>query len=167
MLETERLKLRDYTEDDFEFLYSLTSNEKIMKYIGNGQTRDRIETKEFMDKMLKMYDESIHLGLRVIELKSTGEAIGHAGFIDWIIEDNEYTEIGYWIAEDYWNQGYATEIAIALRTFGEQMLQLEEMISLVQVGNTGSENVAEKNGMQVLKQVAMKGKSVNVYSTKA
>lgn len=83
-----------------------------------------------------------------------------------MIEEEEYIEIGYWIDEKHWHQGYATEIAKALRVFGEQKLQLEEMISLVYVGNTGSANVAEKNGMQILKQVELNGKDVNVYSTR-
>ncbi|GEL66422.1 GNAT family N-acetyltransferase [Marinilactibacillus psychrotolerans] len=166
MLETERLRLRDYTSEDFEFLYSMTSNEKMMKYIGNGQTRDRKETKATLNKLFAMYKSHPCYGHKLLISKTTEELIGHAGFFPQMIEEEEYIEIGYWIDEKHWHQGYATEIAKALRGFGEQKLQLEEMISLVYVGNTGSANVAEKNGMQILKQVELNGKDVNVYSTR-
>lgn len=166
MLETERLKLRDYTKEDFDFLYSMTSNEKMMKYIGNGQTRDREETKATLNKLFAMYKSHPYHGHKLLISKTTGELIGHAGFFPQTIEEEEYIEIGYWIEERYWNQGYATEIAKALRVFGEQKLQLKEIISLVYVGNTGSANVAEKNGMQISKQVELNGKDVNIYSTK-
>ncbi|WP_225742769.1 GNAT family N-acetyltransferase [Marinilactibacillus sp. Marseille-P9653] len=165
MLETERLRLRDYTEEDFEFLYALTSNPEVVRYIGIGEVYTREQTKAALGRMFKLYEKNQYMGLKVLELKDRGTPIGQAGFLPQTVEGVDYMEIGYWIAEEHWRNGYATEIATALRTFGEQQLHLDEIISLVQVGNKGSRKVAEENGMQIKKTVNLKGKDVYVFST--
>ncbi|MEC6748847.1 GNAT family N-acetyltransferase [Marinilactibacillus sp. XAAS-LB27] len=165
MLETKRLRLRDYTEEDFEFLYTLTSNPNVVRYIGIGEVYTKEQTKAALGRMFKLYEGNTYMGLKVIELKDSGTPIGHAGFLPQTIEGIEYMEIGYWIAEEHWRNGYATEIATALRAFGEQQLHLDEIISLVHVGNKGSRKVAEANGMQIKKTVNLKGKEVYVFST--
>ncbi|MFC6464695.1 GNAT family N-acetyltransferase [Marinilactibacillus sp. GCM10026970] len=165
MLETERLRLRDYTQNDLEFLKTLTSNPKVVKYIGIGEVYTQEQTKAALERMFNLYEKNPYMGLKVIELKDSGEPVGHAGFLPQTVEGIDYTEIGYWIAEEHWRNGYATEIATALRAFGEQQLHLDEIISLVHVENEGSKKVAEANGMQIKKTVTLKGKDVYVFST--
>nr|WP_257786586.1 GNAT family N-acetyltransferase [Marinilactibacillus sp. 15R] len=158
--------LRDYIEEDFDFLYSLLSNKQIMRYIGTGEIRDKLQTEIFLNRMREFYEVNAFYGLKVIELKENGEKIGHAGFVPQVIEDVKYMEIGYWISEDYWNRGYATEIAQGLKKFGRDMLQLEEVISLIQTENIASQRVAEKNEMSILKKINLKGRTVYIYSSK-
>lgn len=63
-------------------------------------------------------------------------------------------------------QRYATEIAQGLKKFGRDMLQLEEVISLIQTENIASQRVAEKNEMSILKKINLKGRTVYIYSSK-
>ncbi|WP_208560716.1 GNAT family N-acetyltransferase [Marinilactibacillus kalidii] len=166
MLETKRLTLKNYTQEDFDFLYTMTSNPEVVRYIRTGEVYTKEQTAAALERMFKLYEKADYLGLKKIELKDTGIAIGQAGFLPQTIEGEAFIEIGYWIAKEHWKKGYATEIAQALRSFGEETLQLDEIISLVHVENEGSRKVAEANGMTVKKSVELKGVPVNVYSTK-
>jgi len=57
-------------------------------------------------------------------------------------------ELGYWIALDKWNQGYATEAAAAILDFGFKNLGLHRIESRHFVRNPASGKVMQKLGMQ-------------------
>lgn len=56
-------------------------------------------------------------------------------------------ELGYWIAEPFWNQGFATEAAGAVLEFGFKDLQLHKIYATHMVENPASGKVMTKNGM--------------------
>lgn len=165
MLETKRVKLRDYNEEDFDFLKSLLANEQMMRYIGSGETRNEVEAKRFLNWIYESYEMNPAYGLKIIELKETNEPIGHAGLVPQRVMNEEQIEIGYWIAPNYWGMGYATEVARSLRDYGEKELNLKKMISLIQIGNKASQKVAINIGMKKEREIDLKGKQVNVFST--
>ena len=57
-------------------------------------------------------------------------------------------EIGWRVASEYWNRGYASEAARAVLAFGFETLQLEEIVSFTVPGNFRSRRVMEKIGMK-------------------
>jgi RimJ/RimL family protein N-acetyltransferase len=73
------------------------------------------------------------------------------------IEGTPAAELGYDLRSDYWNQGYATEAAIAVRDFAFRELKLPRLISLIRVGNLPSRRVAEKVGMQLVDELTRYG----------
>ena len=167
MLRTERIQLRDYEEQDADFLFSLLADERMMRYIGNGQVRNEEEGRAFYKWIKGTYSINPDLGLKAAELRSSGERIGHAGLVPQTIDGEEYIEIGYWIAPDYWGVGLASETALALKQYGEQRLQLAEMICLIQPGNAASRKVAEKIGMRKDREIQLKGRQVFVFTSLA
>lgn len=56
-------------------------------------------------------------------------------------------EIGWRLDEPYWGHGYATEGALAVTTFGFNVLHLNEIVSFTVPSNTRSRRVMEKIGM--------------------
>ncbi|WP_277815994.1 GNAT family N-acetyltransferase [Lysinibacillus sp. FJAT-14222] len=94
------------------------------------------------------YEKNEAYGLKIIELKETNERIGHAGLVPQRIIEEEQIEIDYWIAPNFLGMGYATEVAKALREYGEKELSLNKMISLIPIGNTASQKVAINIGMK-------------------
>ena len=80
-----------------------------------------------------------------------------------IIDDAFEMELGYWIAPDYWQQGYGFEAARALKHYANEEIYLERYVSAIQVGNTGSKQIALKNGMKLEKVITMEGKQVEIY----
>ncbi|MDN7245358.1 GNAT family N-acetyltransferase [Planococcus shenhongbingii] len=163
-IETARLEFRQYRDEDFNFLYSLLSDPEVVRFIGNGQTRNREGATEFLYWIYRSYKENPELGLRMLIRKEDNIPIGHAGLVKQTIEGIEELEIGYWIAKDYWRQGYAAEAAKALRDYGIRQLGKKRFISLIQPENIGSMKVAEHIGMALEKDIQLAGKDVYVYS---
>jgi len=59
----------------------------------------------------------------------------------------ENAELGYWIGEEHWNSGYATEAARAIIAYGFQTLQLHKIYAYYFSTNDASGRVLEKAGM--------------------
>jgi RimJ/RimL family protein N-acetyltransferase len=82
------------------------------------------------------------------------------------VEGEQKTELGYDFRSDYWNQGYATEAADAVRDFAFNTLKLPGLISLVRKGNLSSRRVAEKIGMTLDEEITRYNTSYWVFSMK-
>lgn len=165
MLESERLVFVNYTEDDLSFLEKMLSNPNMVRYIGNGNVRNKNQSLEFFDWIIKHYNLNENYGLKILKDKATGQNIGHAGLVPQIVEGEKYIEVGYWIEEDYWGNGYASEAAHILIKYGLYKLKLPKIIALIQKGNSASEKVAIKNGMKKEKEILLKEKIVTIYTT--
>jgi len=163
MLESKRTFLINYTEVELGYLEKLLSNPKMMRYIGDGKVRSREQTLDFFNWIVDQYNINENYGLKIIKDKNSSINIGHAGLVPQIVEGKEFVEVGYWIEENYWGKGYASEIAQSLITFGLQVLKLPEIIALIQKENIASEKVALKNGMKKEKEIMVNGKIVNIY----
>lgn len=87
-------------------------------------------------------------GLFSVILKSNGDLIRNCGLEHMDVEGVAAAELGYDFRSDYWNQGYATEAATAVRDYAFNVLQLPRLISLIRQHNVPSQRVAEKIGMR-------------------
>ena len=163
-LQSDRLEFRTYTDEDFHFLYSLLSDPEMIRYIGKGQTRDKNGALEFLYWIYRSYKENPQGGLLLLVRKEDGRRIGHAGLVAQNIEGADELEVGYWVAKDFWGQGYGKEAAEALRDYGLQQLGRKRLISLIQPDNRASRKVAEHIGMTVEKEIVLSGKNVWVYA---
>jgi len=164
MIESHRLIFRKYTDEDFNFLYSLLSDPEMVRYIGEGKTRGREGAKKFLHWIYGTYEVGSDKGLMVLESKGDNTPIGHAGLVQQKINGIEELEIGYWISRKHWGRGYATEAAKALLDYGLNHLQKERLISLIQPENKASKRIAKKIGMKLEKEIILGGQNVHVYS---
>ena len=80
-----------------------------------------------------------------IRLKPKNELIGGIGLT--IDSRSKRAEIGYWMAESLWNQGYTTEAARAIIKFGFEELGLNKVTSSHFAKNPASGKVMLKSGM--------------------
>ena len=163
MFSSERLLFRSYTEADFEFLCSMLSDKEMTEFIGNGKTRNKEESINFMEWIFKHYDQHKEFGLKLLVRKDDGELIGHAGIVPQKIEGKDELEIGYWIAREHWGSGYASEAAKTLLDRGLSLLREGRFISLIQKPNLASRRVAEKTGMKLEKEIILADKQVCLY----
>ena len=106
-MQTERIQLRPWRDDDAEALYKYASDPEVGPRAGWPPHKSVGESLEIIRTLLS----SDHIW--AIELKETGEAIGCIGYyahgesnID--IGEND-AEAGYWVARPYWNRGICTE----------------------------------------------------------
>ena len=81
-----------------------------------------------------------------IVLKPTQELIGAIGLI--IDKKFNRAELGYWVAKEYWNQGYCTEAAKAILEYGFHNLHLHKITAIHITRNPASGKVMEKIGMK-------------------
>lgn len=162
---SERMLFRQYNDDDFDFLMSLLSDPEVVKFIGNGETRDENSGKEFLNWIYSTYEFDENIGLMLLLHKEDNTLIGYAGLVPQIIDGNQEMEVGYWISRKYWGKGYATEAAKALLHYGDKQLDNQRFISLIQPNHISSQNVARKIGMALDKEIVLGGRIVNLYST--
>ena len=82
----------------------------------------------------------------VVETES-GVLVGVASLM--IKREHRRAELGYWIALDRWNQGYATESNQCLLDFGFEVLGLHRIEARHFLRNPASGRVMEKLGMRI------------------
>ncbi|MGN0597533.1 MAG: GNAT family N-acetyltransferase [Ruminiclostridium sp.] len=145
ILETERLYLREMTNEDFSALCRIMQDNETM-YAYEGAYTDR-EVQEWLDRQLARY-ERYGFGLWAVILKETGEMIGQCGLTMQPWKDREVLEIGYLFERRHWHRGYAAEAAISCKKYAFETLNAEEVCSIIRDTNLPSQNVAVRNGMK-------------------
>ncbi|MEG1765004.1 MAG: GNAT family N-acetyltransferase [Oscillospiraceae bacterium] len=142
-LETERLVLRPITHADAEDIFEYAQNENVGPNAGWKPHGSIEETHEIIDTVFST--ENVF----GIILRDTGKLIGSVGIIDdQKRENDEARMLGYSIGEAYWGQGYMTEAARALITYGFDELKLALISAYCYPHNTRSKSVLKKLGFQ-------------------
>ena len=161
ILETERLILREFSQQDTDALGLVLSDPETMKYYPSPL--DRTGVRQWIERNQQRYAED-GVGLWAMVLKASGELIGDCGIVRQHVEEEDLYEIGYHLRRDYWGQGLATEAAIACREWGFANLKIDRLISLIRPENAPSRRVAERNRMTIWKEVDWRGLRHCVYA---
>lgn len=150
-LETQRLYMREMTQDDYPALCKILQDKDVM-YAYEHAFSDT-ETQEWLDRQIKRYEEYDHkFGLWAVIEKETDEMIGQCGLTIQDCDGEQVLEIGYLFQKAYWNNGFATEAAITWKEYAFETLGVDEVYSIIRDNNIASQNVAKRNGMTVKKQ---------------
>ena len=149
MIETERLRLREYTRDDFDVLYAIISDPETMAHY--PRPYDEEGTWRWINWSLDNYAK-YGFGLWAAELKQTGEFIGDCGLTLQNIDGETLPEIGYHIHKKYWRQGFAKEAARAVRDWAFQNTAYDTLYSYMNHANEASRRTAMANGMKKRKE---------------
>ncbi len=89
--------------------------------------------------------------------------IGYAGLDIRVIEETEQVQITFRLAESHWGQGFATELAIAIRDYAFTKLQLSAIIAIIDPENQASIRTISKIGMRFEKAVVYGGLALHMY----
>ena len=144
ILHTQRLTLREMTQDDFPALCRILQDPQVM-YAYEGPFSNE-EVQDWLDRQITRYRQW-GFGLWAVVLQETGEMIGQCGLTMQPWKDQQVLEIGYLLQRAYWHQGYATEAAAACREYAFHTLDAEEVCSIIRDTNTASQQVALRCGM--------------------
>ena len=152
MFETKRLILRVMRKEDYDSMLKVFTDEKVMKSF-NLRSFDRLQMQNWMEKNLD-HQKECGYGLYSVLLKANQELIGDCGLEHTEFEGKPCVEIGYDFLSKYWNQGYATEAAKAVKNYAIEKLDIDsrELCSFIRIHNRASQRVAEKIGMKIIKQ---------------
>ena len=154
-LETKRLILRSMRATDINDLHLIFTDPKVMASFG-GEPLSREQMLGWLGRNLE-HQNRYGYGLFSVVLKENGKLIGDCGLEQMDIEGVQVAELGYDFLSDYWNQGFATEAALAVRDYAFDILRLPQLISLIRVGNLASKRVAEKVGMTLIEEFTRYG----------
>jgi ribosomal-protein-alanine N-acetyltransferase len=160
-LETERLILRGFREEDLDLLTQLMADAEFMQYSLGVYTRD--QTAGFLDKIIG-WERASKPSLLAVELKRERPMLGYCGFFHHPEELPGEVEIGYRLHRAYRNRGLIIEAARAVRDYAFHQLQLPRVISLIHPENIPSRRVAEKMGMILQKEIMFRGFPTHVFA---
>ncbi len=146
-IETERLVLRKMTQDDYFDLCKILRDKDVMYAYEHAFSAG--EAQFWLDKQLENYIK-YGFGLFAVTIKETGEMIGQCGITMQDVKGSDVHEIGYLFQKAYWNKGYATESAIACKAYAFNVLGIGEVYSIIRDSNVTSQNVAKRNGMELV-----------------
>ena len=159
---TERLKLRLFKENDWQDLFSYYSDEDCMRYT-TGRALTDWETWRTVATMVGHWELRGFGPYAMEELKS-GKVIGPVGM--WYPLEWPEPEIKWGLARDYWGQGYAREAAEAVRLMAAEHLPEYHLISLIDTDNAGSIKLAESMGAVYEKEIPFRDGRASVYRHK-
>jgi ribosomal-protein-alanine N-acetyltransferase len=161
ILQTSRLVLRPFREEDLDLLAALMANPDFMRFSLGPYTREQTQT--VLEKILAWNRAGLPSQFAVT-IQSHGTLAGYCGFFHQHVDETEEIEIGYRLHPNYWNKGIATEAATAVRDHAFDNLQLPRVISLIHPDNAASRHVAEKIGMSLERETIFKGFPAQVFA---
>ena len=161
--QSNRLTFRKLTEDDIPSWIEFFENNDRLHYLGMDLQKSKESLAEDWIKAQLIRYKKQGLGHLAVELKDSGDFIGMGGILPRELNGKKEYEIAYSLKPKFWAHGYATEIARTMRDFGSKIIDTDRFISIIDVSNVASANVARKNGMDILFKTEYLGMMVNIF----
>lgn len=139
-----RLVMRAPHEDDIDALAHLANNANIANMV--ARMPHPYTVADAADFVRRTRDGAIGKCVYAITKADNGAFLGCCGIEPH--DDGRTVELGYWLGEPYWNQGYVTEAAHALIDMVFRTRDIEQIDARCRVMNTPSRRVIQKCGFQ-------------------
>jgi RimJ/RimL family protein N-acetyltransferase len=148
VIETERLLLRSWREEDFDPFVEQTNTPAVMRWLGGVQPPEDLRAR--LRDVFTAWEEVRGFTFWVVERKEDGALLGFCGLklaSDPGTKIEGMHEIGWRLREDAWGQGYAREAATASLDFAFDTVGAEQVVALTVEGNKPSWGLMERLGM--------------------
>ena len=146
-IETSRIILREWQEEDFSHFARVNADPLVMEYM------PRVLPPEDSDKLVRRFQRHFKkhgYGMYALETKADESFVGFVG-LNHVEFDAHFTpsvEIAWRLDYGFWGQGYATEAALRVLDHGFNALSLDKIVSFTVHDNARSIHVMEKIGLQ-------------------
>jgi len=161
-LETPRLILRTWREDDLDGFASLMAQRELARFLSHDQQPMDRTTAWWHMALLAGHWDLRGYGLFVVEERASGAWVGRVG--PWRPEGWPGFEIGWAVKREYWGRGYATEAAIAAGAWAIARFAPEQIIALIHEDNHRSHAVARRLGMRPGERMTHAGQPHTVWT---
>jgi RimJ/RimL family protein N-acetyltransferase len=149
ILETERLRLREFTLDDTAFIIELLNTPGWLEFIGKRNVRTEGQAVSYLlNGPLTSYRVNDY-GLWMVENKETKEPMGMCGIIN--RENLDTPDIGFAFLPQFEGKGYAYEIASATLKYALQVVGIPHISAITLPKNSKSIKLLEKLGLKYIK----------------
>jgi RimJ/RimL family protein N-acetyltransferase len=177
-IETERLRLRAWSEDDVDAYAAIIRDREILRYLGSGSRYrlkragarmiapfSNVEARRAIQK-LDAHWAHFRFGEWAAEERATGRLVGKVGLhhhADWV-DDPTKIEVGWLLARDAWGRGYAAEGAVASLDDVFERVGLDRVVSIAVSANVRSIRVMERIGLAPAGRTHWRGSDVTWYA---
>lgn len=143
-IETERLRLREATEDDADFALAIYNDPAFVQFVGDRGLRTMDDALEYVRNNFIGSYRTNGFGLMIVERKQDGARIGCCGLVSRPYFDAP--DIGFAYLPDYTSQGYGFEAARATLDDASGRMGIQTIQALVSPANVKSIGLIEKLG---------------------
>ncbi len=161
-LSTLRLDLREFVASDFDDVYRLDRDPRVMRYISGGKPSTRAHVATVMRRISRNYRRYPGLGTWRASRRDTG------AFVGWLslkyIPRTVEVEVGYRLLPEAWGLGFATEGARELVRYGFDDVGLYRIIGITHPDNAASQRVLMKAGMAASGWGRYYGQRLRIYA---
>ncbi|MGH1384110.1 GNAT family N-acetyltransferase [Kordia sp.] len=153
ILETDRVRLREFSLKDADFVLQLVNTPSWIQFIGDRNIHTLEAAQEYIEISLqKSYAEN-GFGLWLMELKESSTSIGMCGLVNRDSLDD--VDIGFALLPDYSRKGYTFEAAKATLTHAAKELQIAKVVAITDTNNVASIGLLNKIGLQFEKEMKL------------
>ena len=142
VLETDRLRIREFSTQDASFIIELLNSPGWLQYIGDRHVHTEEQAIAYLQNgPIKSYAQN-GFGLWMVALKEANTPIAMCGIIrrDFL----EHPDIGFALLPSFMGQGYAFEMASAVLAYATTQLQLAKLCAIVLAENEHSIKLLNK-----------------------
>jgi RimJ/RimL family protein N-acetyltransferase len=148
ILETERLRLREFNLNDTTFIIELLNSPGWIEFIGERNVKTETQAIEYLKNgPLKSYGKN-GFGLSMVETKDE-MPIGMCGILK--RDTLENPDIGFAFLPEFTGKDYAYEIASATLAYAMNDLKISKISAITLPHNIRSIKLLEKIGMKFIK----------------
>ena len=144
IFKTQNLTLRPWLDSDAECLYYFAKNPNVGPIAG-WPPHESIEDSLYIIKTVFSKKETYAIVKDDIPIGCAG-LLFHPDTNHWWGEGA--CELGYWVAEEYWGNGYAVEASEVLISRAFDELNVEKIYASYKIENSQSKRVLEKLGFK-------------------
>ena len=155
VLRTERLVLRELTQDDAPFILELLNSRGFVEGIGDRGVRTLEAARAYIDdRILGSYREH-GFGMWLVMAEGEDVPVGLAGLVRRDVLD--HPDVGYAFLERAWGRGYAQEAAAGVLRHARGALGIGKILAIANPDNQASRRVLEKVGLRFVGVVDLPG----------
>lgn len=163
IIETDRMIIREETEEDVPALYRMYESEHIKRYI-EPLCEDIEDEKNYVTKYRHYVYNMYEFGIWIAEDKITHKIIGRMGLEPKTYEDNvRGVDMGYIIDAAYLRKGYCMEGCMAILEYARDTLNLPEVYVIIRTDNEISQHIAEKLGFVYDRTITDRNRTMKRY----
>jgi len=154
-IETARLRLRSFSDEDLADLVTLANNWQVARWLSTmPHPYTEADGREWIARVQQ--DHATGRPRRfAIALKKTGRLIGGVGLDGSTGDDSEEPALGYWLGEPYWGNGYAREAVAVVIDYGLRTLGVETIRAYTDPSNLASQKILLHCGLEKIGEIEL------------
>jgi ribosomal-protein-alanine N-acetyltransferase len=161
IVETERLSIRQITDEDAINLSKVLADPIVMQYSTVGvHTEEQIY--DYIANCKNQYNLNGY-GHWAIYNTLTDEFIGVCGLNKHEVDADDVIHINYRLAIDQQGKGYAVESTFGVLSFAKNTLKLKVIHALIESANISSVKVVNRAGFQFIRSSIFRGFKIDIY----